>query len=549
MRKMLCLLLAIMAVLSLIAGCSKEPSNKTEVGTITIGVPKNLTVSDYNDNAVTHYLEEKTGYDLHFVEFETAQQDYKTQIATKIITPGEELPDILLGFNLGDDLRHSYADQGILVDLKPYYDDKELAAPFWKGFNEGRLTEETKIWFYAMVENPNNGGWYSVPGIPFSEWDTLSYQPWINQEWLDKLKLPVPTNLDELLTTLRAFKNDDFDGNPDTIQFPLLGCNNNFGGRVFEWLANMKMYYNRHTFVTWDDKGKLISTFTSDEYRDALKWVKSLIDEGLIAKESITLTLAQQKTYLNNPDITVGVGLFHPTTANQSAEAMAQKWTPLDIFGYVIPQMVKPNFTNFVTKWADDPRACFEVLMAMCDQEFAVRARYGLEGTHWEYAKEGELSMKGTQAFMSLITDIASETQSKVHLPGISIGCSGILSMDDVVASTNTTTAVYKQDMKILTMIRNSWKAKNEKTPSYLPAVTLRWTQEQKDDCPERGDVQGLFNTWQTQFLTGAKYNVNNDAHWQKYLDELNAAGLQNYLKVTQECITSMVDRGYIKLP
>ena len=68
--------------------------------TLTIGLPLNSNVEDYDTNAYTLWLEEATGYNLEFITFQSGGTDYKAQLSSMLATQ-EELPDILYNFVLG----------------------------------------------------------------------------------------------------------------------------------------------------------------------------------------------------------------------------------------------------------------------------------------------------------------------------------------------------------------------------------------------------------------------------------------------------------------
>ena len=88
MKKILAFLMSMVMVLSLLAGCGgkkekteseQTPSNTDGKITLTIGIPQHTSVSNYEDNYYTKWLEEKTGYELKFQLFTAGAGDYKTQ--------------------------------------------------------------------------------------------------------------------------------------------------------------------------------------------------------------------------------------------------------------------------------------------------------------------------------------------------------------------------------------------------------------------------------------------------------------------------------------
>ena len=134
MKKIIALLLCLACVVSLLAACGgggdQEGTKPTGETSLTIGLPKSSLVTDYYDNYYTKWLEEKTGYKLDFQFFAAAANDYKSQLST-MVSGKLDLPDILYGFSLGTDLYERYGQDGVFVDLAPYFNDKEGKAADW----------------------------------------------------------------------------------------------------------------------------------------------------------------------------------------------------------------------------------------------------------------------------------------------------------------------------------------------------------------------------------------------------------------------------------
>ena len=68
MKRIIALVLCMIMCLSALAGCGKDDkkanANEDWDGKITIGIPDNALVQDYNTNKFSTWLEETTGYDI-----------------------------------------------------------------------------------------------------------------------------------------------------------------------------------------------------------------------------------------------------------------------------------------------------------------------------------------------------------------------------------------------------------------------------------------------------------------------------------------------------
>ena len=104
MKKLFALLLCLAMVVSVLAGCNgggnafetqgtgSETTGAVEKETLpdditlTIGLPINANVEDYDTNAYTLWLKEQTGYDIKFKTFQAIGNDYKSQLSTMLVT-------------------------------------------------------------------------------------------------------------------------------------------------------------------------------------------------------------------------------------------------------------------------------------------------------------------------------------------------------------------------------------------------------------------------------------------------------------------------------
>ena len=112
MKKLVCMLLCLIAMVALLAGCNggnitqtdptkpTMPVNKKDI-VLTIGLPESPYVTDYETNEFTLWLEEKTGYTINVKKY--ASDMFGTQFSTETANQ-EKLPDIMYYFRLNNDV-------------------------------------------------------------------------------------------------------------------------------------------------------------------------------------------------------------------------------------------------------------------------------------------------------------------------------------------------------------------------------------------------------------------------------------------------------------
>ena len=135
--------------------------------------------------------------------------EYAQQLAL-MCSANEELPDVLLGFKLGNYVINQYGEDGYFLDLTDYIDEY---APNYKAAIK-KLDDNTRNYIQEKGKHLENGAYYGMPRVNDCETtDQLQSMMHINKTWLDKLGLETPTTIDELRTVLQAFKTQDPNGN------------------------------------------------------------------------------------------------------------------------------------------------------------------------------------------------------------------------------------------------------------------------------------------------------------------------------------------------
>ncbi|MBP3305242.1 MAG: extracellular solute-binding protein [Oscillospiraceae bacterium] len=546
MKKLLAMLLVLVAVLGLFAGCQKTGTESTkpegsqgqdEKVVITIGIPENAKTEDYETNSYTLWLEEQTGFDLKIQKFASAAADYKTQLSTMIVNEKEDLPDMLMNFRgLGDSVWREYALDGYFIPLTPYFEDKEGKSKiFWD-----RLAEEGVDQGYidAVIRrcSASDGEIYAFPRIEVAEIDPMDYMVSINQDWLDALKLEVPTDKESLYQVLKAFKTRDPNGNGIPDEMPLIGgTSGNQGGDVVNWLVNMFIYYDDSKWFNLSENGKTLTVpFADDAYREALKFCRKLYDEGLLVTD---LTNSELKGLINtSPDAngkyttTVGMFVGHPTIIYEAGHDSVFHFSAVPIWGYAVNKDNLNSRDAFITEDAKNPDACWELLMLMCTKEGSYRQRYGEKGVDWDDADPGATSFLGHKADIKIMnpgafTEMNNTTWHSIGQTILTNAENETVQLDD------SSSAWDKHKLNLSANQFFSFTKARENNPKYLmPAIVLN-ADETEETKNERSNTQKVISSYRLNFIKGNDgLDPNNDAHWAQYLNELQTQGLSAWL-------------------
>ena len=146
------------------------------------------------------------------------------------------------------------------------------------------VAEEVGTDFLAAISTPD-GGIYGYP-IYYPEANNMTkYRAWMNQTWLDNLGLEQPTTPDELYEVLKAFKEQDANGNGDpNDEIPMLGCAAGWSTDPTPFLISAFVYWDDDLMLNIDEDGQISPAYVSEKYREGLAFMKKLVDEGLACR-------------------------------------------------------------------------------------------------------------------------------------------------------------------------------------------------------------------------------------------------------------------------
>ncbi|MCU6793355.1 extracellular solute-binding protein [Paenibacillus sp. WQ 127069] len=214
----------------------------------------------------------------------------------------------------------------------------------------------------------------------------------IRMDWLKKLKLEVPKTTDELLVVLKAFVEQDPDGN---------GKKDTYGTNMSYTSDGMvdSMFGSYGWKISNDDK--IIRTW--DNTLESLKFKKRLFEEGLIDKDYLADKngAKAKQDYLNGK-----IGVYLPPVVSNWFEStvtdlktlrkvvpeaeiapMAQPKSPM---GQFVHHVVNPvQMTTVINAAAKNPKAAMEYINFIIKPETGMILKKGIEGEHWKKGADG----------------------------------------------------------------------------------------------------------------------------------------------------------------
>ena len=570
MKRVLTILLCVVMVLAMLSACSpagKEPAEKTAGGektqavaptpdedglipsayggvsvtpagelpivkepvTLSILVAQHDNVEDYVNNKMTLYMKEQTGVSIEWI---TVPSQDATQRVNLMLSTQVDIPDVfMIPLGMTNEVVSDMADQGLFLQL----DDMIAKHAHWYA---ERRAEDPLI--EQLMKLPD-GHEYSLPKVVKSDPNSMSRRAWINQKWLDNLNLKMPTTTEELVTVLKAFKNDDPNGNGKKDEIAFMGATNGWNTLPEEFILNSFIKYTRNT-PYYLDNGKFEACFDKDAYREGLKYMNRLCAvEGLLDPATYTQDNSQLQQLFDNEEIALvglapGGGTF--LWSSMEGERVREynplpplkgpagvQYTYLDPFdSYYINEYI-------ITSACKNPEVAFRFADFMYSRDVSMRNRLGEPGVDYTIPSGGEMGIDGDPA--SYIPVLAWGTINSAHWNEIGptyndFDNNGVKGDDPYELQQylwNATIDCYAPYKPPVEMCHNN-------KMYYMPDDARRLSEIDTD-------LTSYTRTALAEFVTGVK-DPNDDAQWNAYLNELKILGYEESLSIVQARYDSM---------
>ena len=556
MKKLVSLVLALMMLFSCAAMAELKMSEPgvmpfvEEVTPLTMAIAQHTLVLDYDDNYMTKLVEGDTNIDIQW----QLRPGAETATAVDLMmASGEELPDVFL-YGFGNKTA-AYGAEGYFQVLNDYFDKETgLAYCFW---NEATHMTEEDYAEYFKRSTEADGNMYAFSFYTRGLGDSYKTTPHINMHWLKALNLEMPTNTDELYTVLKAFKEQDPNGNGQADEIPMIG--GTWNGYDDEMIINMFIYYNQDYMLNVKDD-VVYAPFVTDEWQQAMIYMNKLVSEGLLSDLTFSITTDELVSMVQSygPEeqiIGVLVGTF-TTTAPDSTKPCVLAYDILPPFEGAYTPMRTANCTRFgyITEDCEYPELAFRFFDYWCNEKRSLISRYGEPGVHWlwreddpeyfdEYFPGGPVpnaEMNGWDPELGMVTGVTNpwSTQNNAiwntHLTSLlPMQTYGQWATIDTVKIESWE---HSQEVQNITAHRtwvgakagSMWRSNPDKQVFTDPNYTTEELDKYNDTI---NTLKDYVKETIASFATGTLDPVND---WETYKANLESAGLSDWLEVAQ---------------
>lgn len=502
----------------------------TEGVKLTIAIPANAKVEDHNTNNQTLLIEEALGVDLEFVVIPSA--DYSSKLNVMVMG-GEELPDII--FNPSG--YTEWIEEGVLVELSDYYNDLNFSA----NIREAEERSGRKIVSY--LTRPE-GTIYALPAISEELYTPVKQKMWVYQPWLDKLGLDVPETMDEFYEACKLICENDMNGNGKKDEIGVTGTSL---GAWFDCMMSAFVYAHEGSWRLVED-GQVSFAYTTDEWKEGLKYIRKFFEEGLIPEETLTQSSDQYKAlYYAEECVTFCFADWNYTGTDQQRR---REYTVLPAlegpegvqYSCYIP--VIPSAGAVITTDCDNPDAAFLVLDYMCSADMSITQRYGEQGVDWDYWETAQTKVGDASEFTSTFEgyDIVFYPYDMITFwnntdaQNVCYRQNGPYILDTTITAgagvwAEAADELTRESAELELITASSALACYEYIPDEVYDYAPLTTEETEQTSDIKAALLSYVKEMTSAFLSGDK---DIEAEWDNYLNELNKIGIEEYRNVLQ---------------
>jgi ABC-type glycerol-3-phosphate transport system substrate-binding protein len=434
-----------------------------------------------------------------------------------------DLPDIIYDFHSGSTLK--WANEGLLVYMDDYFD---VCPNLQKLFNDSAYKYTTyngKHYFYPQVCEYGNSGW--------------NYRA----AWAEKLNLSMPATTEDLYNMLKAFTEDDPDGN---------GSDDTYGMSGSGVINAIVMLFGIPSagFMS-DGQGGIVWSRVTDEFKQALEYTARLYADGYIYPEFYT----ESRDAFYENIIKGKYGVFPENTGIHAINRWVvpgKEINPEFELGYFNPLPQSPTGLPggtgaiggiygglFLTNAIEDLPGVLGFLDLMTTEEFTKLRHWGIEGKSYPIEADGSIKLNLEQR----IADGFFGTDGLQYSDWACAGFLGALPFwwegDKMIVSKKSQYNYTVKEYNPFAEESDLYAIETGKTTAALEmGIFMNLSQEMYDI---KAKIEDITSTFALNVVIGEK---SLDADWDAYIQQLNTEGLGEY---TQAVLAELQAAGKVE--
>lgn len=510
-----CLLVTLL--LFSLSGCGGAEPKKDS---LHIVMPAVEGINDTDTNYLRRWLEEQTGIGI---ELELISPEYTSEYLRLLFAaenPGVDI--IFLGPGAGFSAAEisSYGAAGDILALEEWMDAPETQiGGVFKSFSDYDLR--------AVMTAPD-GHIYYMPNLQTSGVFTSAQSLWMNTGWMQSAGAQIPATTEEFRQVLRAFAQNDPNGNGKADDIPAAGNTGLDGCNIIHYLMNAFTYTDPQNAYMAVEDGQVSFAPTTEGWREGLSYCRTLYKEGLLPELNLTFSRNQFTRLVNDPRNLVGA-----FAADSLTDILSPGSPELSSRFIHIPPLEGPQGVRYATASVSlptpggiipassrNPEAAFRLMDFMLSEDAYFVAAFGEEGKDWNYAEGGMIGYDGQEATVSI------RGQEWGRLPNKNFSQAGPFVTYNEYGD-RAAWSGYRADQRYLDA--RAARANQIYLPrEHMTVLTLEPALEKT-----KGEILAYIWDWAAEFITGARDPRSNE-DWAAYLKGLEALELEALVEAAQ---------------
>ena len=529
---------ALFLALALLLSAAALPSLAEDAPvTITVSGPDS-TNSRWTETLAVQYLEKmsNTRWDVKLYPADI----WPTKLT--LLLTSNELPDVCFKANADKSAMNLYGKEGYLLDLTQYLD----SMPNFKAALE-RYPD------YRTYHTTEDGAIYSLANLSVFEAQRTQALVYINRDWLENVNMEVPQTVEELYTVLKAFKEQDANGNGDPNDEIPLSFDTYAGQRVMNLLQAGFGVYSTATdlMLGVDEAGKVFLYETTENFKNYLKFMRTLYAEKLMDDTCFIQTYSERR----EKAISNRVGMFSDWsgllagTCGKNAPEAYDNWAMMYGLGsedtpvaYPGGPLVNPGAQIFVNADTKYPQEICKVIDTLFTDEYILMYNCGVEGDTFDYVTTGtgfRIPAVKKSAWEDKYDSEGVFRDQYLNVTQLMTKMHGMYYTVAAQASQEELETMKKDEILTNYAYREELVRTGHMVDTYPVFAYNKKEAEVQTRC--KTDLITYLQTMRVAFITG---EANIDADWDSYQASIQAMGLNDLLAVEQ----SAYDRYAVNL-
>lgn len=518
MKKLVVMLMALMLLLTTAVAEADFPLTEEPI-TLEIFSIVSTTMTDPDTNRMVQEYEKMTNVHIEWI----FSQDVDTDL--NLMMAGGDIPDIFL------------------VSMTPYkvtaLSQAELLLPLNDMIENGtckylaqRLEENPEYVDYMTAED---GNIYTFFLTDVGDHNKSTHRMYVYADWLEAYQEATgnaePATIEEFEQMLIYFRDHDMNGNGDASdEIPFVASTDSFDNPIF-YLLSPFTFVSDNFYHAEDEQ--IVFEANTDGWREGLKWVNHLYNEGLFdAEAAFVQDRTQLRALVNREKEDFLVGSVTSFWQGRFVDTTVVPWTDYTCLAPLAgPDGHAQATTTYlnaafqlvagVSTSCEYPEAAARWLDWWLSDEGSFAKSWGmLEGEDYVWVDEPSFSGESRSVVPTESSYNGNYRIGDGFMPVYDQYSIRYISADTAENRATSNTYVLMEAIK-----------KQQPFWVYSGIPQVNWCSDEELTAQVE-EYRGLFNeyiqTSFTEFVLGLR-DVNDDAQWAEYLQELEDLGLNEY--------------------